>query len=193
MSRYHPVRPKQNKHPKVPQPAVPAQPGAAAEKPPMPTQAQMEKVARERLSEAARAVYLDRGGEILDKSIERWKRTLDIYDRECAKFAEGEVAGGYRWSISPTAAMRAQTMLERAVEQRENLLRECWAEARNIMARFAQQQMEAAQQQVDESLCQAKDAETAPEADSGLDVAEVFDENGRVGTAPVFDSPGQAA
>jgi hypothetical protein len=150
MSRYHPVRPKQPKH----------EAGAPPEAAPMPTEAQMEAVARERYHAVFDQVYKLRDGDALEASIARWKQTLELYDqeREAVKAKKGE---NHRWTVSPTIALRIDMHLAKLLERREQLKMECHAEARDILARYMQDNGPK-----DDSLCQPKQAEPATRAAS---------------------------
>jgi hypothetical protein len=152
MSRHHPVRPKQHKHHQVPQPAAPAQS--------MPTETQMETVARDRLKKAADEVYRMRGGDVLDASIARWMRTLQLYDREQEAVGKKDPGEGHRWTVSPAIAFRVDNHLHALIARREELLKECWAEARQIVAQFMRDHAPKG-----DSLCPPKQVEPATQAD----------------------------
>jgi hypothetical protein len=154
MSRYHPVRPK--KQTQQEQAAAPA----AAEAAPMPTEAQMERVARERLKKAADEIYRMRGGDALDASIARWTRTLQLYDREQEVVGKKEPGEGHRWTVSPSIAFRADNHLHGLIARREALEIECWAEARKIIAELISDPAA-----IMNSLCPPKQTDPATEAD----------------------------
>jgi hypothetical protein len=151
MSRYHPVRTKQNKqHHQVPQPAAPAQS-------PMPTEAQMEQMARGRLQAAFEEIYKLRNGAALDASIARWTKMLELYDREQAALEKEDGSKQHRWTVSPSIAFRTDKHLHELLERREKLQAECWAEAKNIVRQFIQDYGPG-----NSSLCPPKQTEPAP-------------------------------
>jgi len=154
MSRYQSVRPRSAK-PQSAHPQPPAQPAAA------PSPAQMEKVALERFNAAFHAIYKLRDGDLLDASIERWKRTLELFDREQKEVIE-KSSEGHRWMVSPTIALRTDMYLQKMIERREKLKIECYAEAKEAVA-----QVMAGLTAGAESLCPPKSAEPATQADSG--------------------------
>jgi hypothetical protein len=160
MSRYHPVRPKKPKHEPATQPETPASAEASADRAPMPTEAQMETVARDRFKAVFDEVYKMRDGDALEASIARWKQTLELYDQEqqAVKAKKGE---GHRWTVSPTVALRIDMHLEKLLERREQLKIECHAEARQIMTQFMRDHGPK-----DDSLCPPKQSEPATRADS---------------------------
>jgi hypothetical protein len=156
MSRYHPVRPKKHKqeHENTPQPAAPE-----------PAREQAERTAREQFRAMYDNIYRIRDGEVLDAAIERWKDTLAVYDQERAavKAKNGE---GHRWTISPTIALRVQMYLEKLLERREQLKKECHAEALERMERMTPEEA------ANSSLCQPKQPEPASVAGRHASLAD---------------------
>jgi hypothetical protein len=115
MSRYHPVRPKKKhvKHEAAPEAA-----------PQAPT----------RLEEVARKFYEAAGGAEVDASIARWKNLLAVHEREVAKLAEGEIEGGYRWTVSPAMAFRMDKYLHALIKERIEMKRAAYDSARLWLA-----------------------------------------------------------
>jgi hypothetical protein len=146
-----------NQQQKLPTPAAPAQPDMS--------HAQFDKQVNDRIETARLELYRLRHGDILDKSIERWQRTLRIYDREAEALEAKPPEKQHRWTISPSMALRAEVRLEKLLAQQEQLLDECHAEAARIVQDYYEQQMEAA------SLCPPKET-PAPMAESEAEQAE---------------------
>jgi hypothetical protein len=153
MSRFHSVRPKKHKHEhrQVPQPAAPAQS--------IPTEAQQEEFARAKLKQMADEVYRERNGLELDASIARWKRMLELYDREMEAVSKEDGSKQHRWTVSPSIAFRADERLGKLLSLREKLKAECIQEAREIMQHFMQHYNPETG-----SLCPPKYPESASEA-----------------------------
>jgi hypothetical protein len=149
MSRYHPVRQKKPGHNQQ-------QPNQQAA--PMPTEAQMEQVARQRFEKAMAEAYKLRHGDVLDEAIERRKRLLRIHDREAAK-VEAEQPVNYRWTVSPRMVTQFDKELEKLEQRRDELKEECWEMAREILGQIAREATA-------ESLCPPKQNQPATAADS---------------------------
>jgi hypothetical protein len=145
MSRYHPVRPKKPQQQSQ-------EPREAA---PMPSEAQMEQVARQRFEKAVAEAYKLLHGDILDESIERRKRLLRIHDREAIKI-EAEQPANYRWTVSPRMATQLDKELEKLEQRRDEIRHESRQMAHEIISRLVRQA---------ESLCPPKQHETATQAD----------------------------
>jgi hypothetical protein len=157
MSRFHPVRPKKDKHAhRAPQPAAPAQP----------TPSQADKVALERVEQARSELYKLHNGDVLDASIARWKRMLAIYDREAEVVFSSDMSKPHRWTVSPAMALRAEKHLEGLLQRQAELLDECHAQAHQIVSDYyARQAASAGSKQADaDSLCPPKQT-PAPGAD----------------------------
>jgi len=158
MSRYHPVRPKQQKHKhqaaqaaKVPQPAAPAQ-------------RENWKVTQAQIEETAIQLYKARGGDQIDAAIARWKRTLELYDRELEVVAAGDGSKAHRWTISPSIAFRCDKYLQQQIEQQARLKDECLHEAVQLIEQVLHQASR--MQAPDDSLCPPKSPDPAPAAAS---------------------------
>jgi hypothetical protein len=87
-----------------------------------------------RLEEVAAKFYGYMGGDEIDASIARWRKVLAVHDREVAKLAEGEVEGGYRWTVSPAMAFRIDKYLHSLLEQRAALKTRSYDEAEKMLA-----------------------------------------------------------
>ena len=172
MSRYHPVRPRKDKeHPasaeasdyakamsdesagrqQVPQPAAPAQP----------SHADAEKLMHERLAHARAELYKLRNGDALDASIARWKRTLELYDRETAAALNEDPAKPHRWTVSPSMALRAEKHLQGLLAKQAELMDECHAKAHEIVTGLYARGAE------DELLCPPKQTPASAKASAG--------------------------
>jgi hypothetical protein len=127
----------------------------------MPTEAQMEQMALDRLQAAFDEVYKLHEGDLLDASIERWLRTLALYDRERESLFGKEPGEAHRWVVSPAIALRTQFHLEGLLERRKALKEECMAIARQIVTEFVNEMTARA-----ESLCPSKETAPATQADS---------------------------
>ena len=155
MSRYHPVRPKkqQKHHQAAPEPA---------------TQAHSE-----RLEEVAARFYGYMGGDEVDASIARWKKLLAVHDREVAKLAEGEIEGGYRWTVSPAMAFRIDKYLHALLTQRAQIKMRSFDEARAWLARQGE----------GDSLCPPKQT-PAPHAGFQADETATSNPSNQEGESP---------
>jgi hypothetical protein len=149
MSRYHSVRPKNPSHQQP-------KPGAA----PLPSEAQIEQAAIERLEKATSELYKLRHGDTIDAAIARTNRLLAIHDREAEKVVADEPVGGYRWTVSPAICVRLETQLAALEARRDKLMEECWQEARQIVAQFMRDHVPTG-----DPLCPPKQAGPATQAD----------------------------
>ena len=151
MSRYVNVRGKhRHKHPAPAAAEAAGKPAAGtreASQPPMPTEAQMEAVARERLQHTHAELYKLYHGDTLDKSIARCNKLLALHDREIDKLEQAEETAGHRWTVSPSMAFRLQREVERLEARQDRLKDECWVMAKEMLAQAVQQKAEEAQRQ----------------------------------------------
>jgi hypothetical protein len=121
----------------------------------VPSDALIEKVAREKLQLAADEIYKSRNGGELDASITRWKKLLAIHDRELDTVAASDGSKPHRWTISPSIAFRVDKLLRELLEQQTQLKAECAALAKQIAAQILNERVNNA------SLCPPKWLEPA--------------------------------
>jgi hypothetical protein len=180
MSRFHPVRPKKDKHKRsnAPQSAVPTQPPA------MPSYEQAQKVMLDQLEKARAELYKMRNGDVLDASIARWKRNLAIHDREAEAVQNSDMSKPHRWTVSPAMALRAEKHLETLLQRQSELMDECHKDAHQIVTEIYAEKEREAQRAVREgsSLCPPKQT---PVPGTGSEAAEYTTSNTSIDEPPL--------
>lgn len=151
MSRYHPVRPKQQK----PEPAP---------------QTDASEKYRKAVEEAANALYIERHGATLDAALKRVEGTLALYDREVERMT-GDDSPAARWRISPSTALQWQREQTRLLERKDALKEECWKLAKRLVDDWMQAKQTPTPQQATHGAPSATqaNADDAPEEGSQAD------------------------
>ncbi|MCB9933846.1 MAG: hypothetical protein H6841_10545 [Planctomycetes bacterium] len=72
-----------------------------------------------------KALYLEWGGEDIDRAIARDRKVVVEHERELDHVATLPFDKPYRWRIAPSVGLRAQKDLERQQKRRAELLAEC--------------------------------------------------------------------
>ena len=91
---------------------------------------QQEGVRRE-----VHAMYLECGGDDIDRAVARDRKVLREHERELEYVATLPFDKHYRWRIAPSVGLRAQKDLERQQKRRNELRLEC---LQHIQAQSAQ-------------------------------------------------------
>lgn len=100
---------------------------------PSPREAEVKRI--EAMHNAARDLYLERGGDRIDAASKRADRLLAIHDREAEALLEGEPRS-HRWTVSPQMILRLQAEIERLGKRREELMDDCYQLVRQAAEQY---------------------------------------------------------
>jgi hypothetical protein len=127
MSRYHPVKPRKGKKKKQRQQNTE----------PQPEEMSYEERYRMSVKKTADEIYQQRYGDSIDAAIRRAERTLELYDKDLEN-QDQDNDSQRRWKITPTASLQWQRELERQQKRKDELYKECWAMARQMVDEWMQ-------------------------------------------------------